>query len=99
LKYKDFDDAEFRIVDYTFEKDTSGNNQNLIVWVCETVDGQPFEVPSKGTKEERRALYKEASSYIGKQLWVRYFGFTAKGTPRFAKTARSGKEAIRMEIL
>lgn len=99
LKYKDFDDGEYKIVDYTFEKDTSGNDQNLIVWVCEVAGtGQRFNVQSKGTKEERKVLYNEASNYIGKNLWVQHFGFTAEGIPRFPKTARSGKEAIRMEL-
>lgn len=109
LKYKDFDDGEFKIVDYTFEKDTSPNNResgidnNLIVWICETdVSGPRFNVQSKGTKEERKLLYNEASRtpghYIGKKLWVQHFGFTADGIPRFPKTARNGKEAIRMEM-
>ena len=35
LKYKDFQDAEFKIVDYTVEKDTSGKDENLIVWIVE----------------------------------------------------------------
>lgn len=100
LKYKDFEDGEYKIVDYTYEKDTSpsGSNQNLIVWVCETTKKLRFNVQSKGTKEERKALYKEAADYIGKNLWVQHFGFTAEGIPRFPKTARSGKEAIRMEL-
>lgn len=106
LKYKDFDDGEFKIVDYTYEKDTSpnnrelGDNKNLIVWICETRNGsgQRFNVQSKGSKEERRLLYTEASTYIGKSLWVQHFGFTADGVPRFPKTARSGKDAIRMEM-
>jgi len=33
LKYKDFEDAEFEIIDYTIEKDTSGDDSNLVVWV------------------------------------------------------------------
>jgi hypothetical protein len=33
LKYKDFQDAEFKIIDYTLEKDTSGTDENLVVWV------------------------------------------------------------------
>jgi hypothetical protein len=33
LKYKDFEDAEFEIIDYTIEKDTSGADSNLVVWV------------------------------------------------------------------
>ena len=33
LKYKDFEDAEFEIIDYTIEKDTSGDDSNLIIWI------------------------------------------------------------------
>lgn len=33
LKYKDFEDAEFEIINYTIEKDTSGDDSNLVVWV------------------------------------------------------------------
>jgi hypothetical protein len=33
LKYKDFQDAEFKIIDYTLEKDTSGADENLVVWI------------------------------------------------------------------
>lgn len=104
LKYKDFDDGEYKIVDYTYEKDTSNpnntneGNEKIIVWTCEINSGARFNVQSKGTKEERRVLYKEASNYIGKNLWVQHFGLTAEGIPRFPKTARSGKEAIRMEL-
>lgn len=99
LKYKNFDDSEFPIIDFTSEKDTSGNNENIIIWVCKTSDGKLFKVPSKGSKEERKKLYKEASSFIGKQLWVQYFGLTTDGIPRFPKTMRNGKESIRNEIL
>jgi ATP-dependent DNA ligase len=34
LKYKNFDDDEFEIAGITSEIDTSGNNENLIVWIC-----------------------------------------------------------------
>jgi ATP-dependent DNA ligase len=95
LKYKDFDDGEYKIVDYTYEKD---NENKLVVWTCETSSGLRFNVQSKGTKEERRVLYNEAINYIGKNLWVQHFGLTAEGIPRFPKTARSGKESIRMEL-
>lgn len=33
LKYKDFMDSEFEISDFTFEKDTTGTDINLIVWI------------------------------------------------------------------
>lgn len=35
LKYKDFQDSEFKIVDFTFEKNTGQTDENLVVWVVE----------------------------------------------------------------
>lgn len=96
LKLKDFDDNEFKIINYTFEKDTTGNNNNLVVWICETNEGKSFNVQSKGTREERQDLYKNATKYIGNNLWVQYFGLTSERVPRFPKTMRNGLEAIRI---
>jgi DNA ligase-1 len=96
-KYKDFDDDEFEITDYTYETDVTGNDQKVIIWICKTKDGKTFNVPSKGTRKERNELYLEGSKYIGKKLWVQYFGLTADNIPRFPKTQRAGIDAIRME--
>jgi len=98
-KYKNFDDGEYTIVDYTFEKDTTGNDDNLVVWICETPSKKRFNVQSKGTREERQEIYKNAGSYINKMLWVQHFGLTNDGVPRFPKTMRNGLESIRMEVL
>ena len=99
LKHKDFDDSEFTIVDFTREIDTTGGNQDLVVWVCQTEQGARFKVPSKGTREERQELYKKADQFIGKKLWVQYFGLTADNIPRFPKTKASGISSIRTEML
>jgi ATP-dependent DNA ligase len=99
LKYKNFDDGEYEIVGFTHENDTTGNNEHLIVWICQTSTGVEFNVQSKGLRKERQDLYKEASKYIGKRLWVQYFGLTNDGVPRFPKTMREGKDSIREEII
>jgi len=99
LKYKDFDDGEFEIINYTFEKDVTGNDKKLIVWICKTHENKEFHVQSKGTREERHELYLNADKYIGKKLWVQYFGFTNDNIPRFPKTLREGKLSIREEII
>jgi ATP-dependent DNA ligase len=98
LKKKDFDDAEFMVVGFTEETDTSGKNKPLVVWICETEAGQRFNVQSKGTKESRKDIYKEATKYVGKRLWVQYFGRTVDGIPRFPKTMREGLESIRDNV-
>ena len=85
LKYKDFEDAEFRIVDFTSEQDTA-TNQDLIVWICETGDHQKFNVRPKGTREERNMLFKRGREFIGQQLHVKYFELTDLKIPRFPTT-------------
>lgn len=95
LKYKDFDDGEFEIVGYSSEKDTSGNEKDLIVWICKTDNDIRFNVQSKGNKQERQDIYKDANKYIGKKLWVKFFGVTNEGVPRFPKTMRDGLASIR----
>jgi len=88
LKNKDFDDDEFVITGFTFEKDTSGQNEPLVVWICKTADGNFFNVRPKGTETERKSLFKNADIYIGQKLWVKFFGYTEGNIPRFPTTAR-----------
>jgi ATP-dependent DNA ligase len=85
LKKKDFDDAEYEIVDIASESD-SKTMDKLVVWVCKTENGQLFNVRPKGTESERKMLYKESKKYIGSKLWVKYFGLTENGIPRFPST-------------
>jgi hypothetical protein len=96
-KYKQFDDDEFEIVDYTCENDVLGKNDRPVVWICETKDNNPFNVPSKGTREERSKLFENGKNYIGKMLSVQYFGLTSDGVPRFPKTLRTGESSVRDE--
>lgn len=97
LKLKDFDDSEFKIIDFTCETDT-GSNETPIIWICQTQNGKRFNVPSKGTKFERHEIFQNASKYVGKILWVKHFGWTQDGIPRFPKTMRNGIESIRENI-
>lgn len=103
LKYKDFDDAEFKIVDIASEADTSGNKvfEPLVVWVCETNGdkGIRFNVRPQGTESERKYLYKNGQSFIGKKLWVKFQGYTDNGVVRFPSTMRGTyKEYIRKVV-
>ena len=95
LKNKKFDDAEFEIVDFTDEADVLNKGDNVIVWICKTKEGKVFNVPSKGTREERTKLFNEGKKYIGKLLSVQYFGLTSDGVPRFPKSLRNGAESLR----
>lgn len=95
LKYKSFDDAEFKVIDFSYEKNLSDDNLKPVIWKCITPEEKEFDVQSKGTREERDVLYKKGKSYIGKMLTVKFFGYTTDGIPRFPKTLRNGKDSFR----
>lgn len=95
LKYKNFDDAEFKVVGFEKETDTKGDGARPVVWICVTKEGKRFKVPSKGTREERTKLYDNGEKYIGKDLTVQFFGYSKEGIPRFPKTLRTGASSFR----
>lgn len=94
LKYKSFDDSEFKVIDFSYEKNLSDDNLKPVIWKCVTTENKEFDVQSKGTRKERDLLYKEGKKYIGKMLTVKFFGFTNEGIPRFPKTLRDGKTSF-----
>lgn len=94
LKYKNFDDDEFKIIGFDHEIDT-GDGLTPVVWICITPEGREFNVASKGTRSERDKLYKNGKKYIGKWLSVQFFGYTESGSPRFPRTLHEGRAAIR----
>jgi len=94
----------FQIKDFTFEKDTSGDELNLIVWICKTKDGNEFSVRPKGTHDERKSLYKECiegnfQKYKGKNLWVKYFELTDRNIPRFPTTKTENVDSYIRDII
>lgn len=104
LKYKDFEDAEFKIIDFTLEKDTSGADENLVVWIVNVNKDIQCKVRPQGTKEERKELYKKCvenfDQFKGRNLWVKFFEKTRDGSLRFPSTFRSTyTEYIRDKIL
>ena len=107
LKYKDFQDAEFKIIDFTVEKDTSGADENLIVWIIGIpVDHAEIKckVRPQGTREERKDLYKKCvnnfEEFRGRKLWTKFFEYTADGSLRFPSTMRNTfTEYIRDELI
>ena len=104
LKFKDFNDDEFEIVDYTFEKDTSGADKNLIVWVIKIKEDVICKVRPKGTKEQRQKLYEECgnnfSKFKGRKLWTKFFEYTSDGNLRFPTTKTNDVSSyIRDEII
>jgi hypothetical protein len=78
-KYKDFQDAEFKVVGFTEGK---GRNKGTVIWKCQMPDnGRTFNVQPKGTAAQRREWFEHGDEYIGKMLTVKFFRLTEKGVP------------------
>lgn len=79
-KYKDMEDAEFKIVGYN---QGEGKDTGCIIFICENKDGKEFDCRPNGTYERRARWYKERGKLLGKMLTVQYQGFSDDGIPRF----------------
>lgn len=79
-KFKDFQDAEFKIVALI---DGDGRFKGKAIFICETANGAQFNVVPEGTMEYRAELYNTRKSHIGKYLTVRYQELSNSGTPLF----------------
>jgi DNA ligase-1 len=82
LKVKSFIDGEFKVVSF---KTGVGRFKDCAIWTCHMPDREDltFEAVIKGTMQEKKEMLKEASSYIGKMLKVKYFQLTDEGKPQF----------------
>lgn len=80
LKYKEFEDDEFKIVGY---EEGTGSHQGAIIFIClDHTTGKTFKVLPSETMEEKQEMYKNSDSYIGKMYTVKFFG-REKDRPRF----------------
>jgi hypothetical protein len=79
-KYKEFFDAEYKIVGYTCGQ---GLEEGCVIWECETEKGQRFTCRPRGTREDRENYFINGKKYIGQKLTVRYQELTDDGLPRF----------------
>jgi len=89
LKYKEFFESEYPIVDY---KEAAGRDARTVIWECETPEGRRFSVRPRGSLEARRKWFASAKSFVGKQLTVIYQELSEMGVPRFpvGKAIRDG---------
>lgn len=78
LKVKDFQDAEFLVVDIIEGK---GSFEGKAICVCETKGGKEFKAVPEGTSEHRREIYTNRDEYIGQWLTVRFQTYSNSGTP------------------
>lgn len=77
-KYKEFMEEEFTIVGFH-----DGIDKGLVIWECETSEGQRFSAKPRGSAEYRSELFENATQYIGKKLTVIFQEFSTDGIPRF----------------
>lgn len=66
LKYKKFQDAEFKVVAWGTGRD------GVVVYTCVQEDGATFDVRPEGNDAERAALLETAPQDVGKLLTVRF---------------------------
>ena len=78
LKFKDFRDAEFQIIDVQGGR---GKFADQAIFRCKNPNGPDFDVVPKGTVKERQEMLDRKN--IGQQLTVRYFELSEDKVPRF----------------
>ena len=81
LKYKEFIDEEFEVVDITEGK---GNRAGMMGrFILKTKEGLEFEANARGNQEYYRQLLLDKDTIRGKMATVRYQNLTPDGKPRF----------------
>lgn len=75
IKYKDFADAEFLIIDVIEAKDRMGT------FVCQTLSGKTFKCAPSWTTERKRQILRYKDNYIGRRLTVKYERISKDGIP------------------
>jgi ATP-dependent DNA ligase len=61
-----------------------GKFENVPIFNLVTPQGKEFEATPKGTQEDRAEMLREAQSYLGKMMTVRFFDLTDSGAPKNA---------------
>ena len=92
LKYKEFIDDEFEVVDITAGKGLRSTMAGRIH--CVTKDGVEFEASMRGTHEYFTELLENKSEYIGLLATVRYQNLTPDGKPRFGVMVDIGRKDL-----
>lgn len=80
LKYKEFNDAEYRIVDVL---EGVGNKSEMAGSIVCTDGKVSFNSNIKGNREFCRQMLKGKKKYVGKMATIQYFNLTPDGIPRF----------------
>jgi ATP-dependent DNA ligase len=81
LKKKDWQDAEFKIIDVLEGEGNRAGCANMLV--IEVSDGIICKPTMTGTEEYMRHVWQNKDFVIGKEVTVKYFGYTPDGNLRF----------------
>ncbi len=79
IKVKTSEDHEYKIVGFT---DGKGKAEGAVMWTCQMENGVEFDCTPSESTEERRKLFKEGATHIGKFYKVKHWGYTNDGIPR-----------------
>lgn len=79
LKYKDFIDEAFTIIDVIPLEARPEQGQ----FVCDMGDGNTFKAMIKGSFEYREEALRNKEEFIGQTAEIRFFEYTDDGMPRF----------------
>ena len=89
LKYKQFTDDEFKVIDITAGKGMRATMAGRVR--CVTKDGVEFEASMQGTHEYFTELLVKRSEFIGQMATIRYQNLTPDGRPRFGVMVYIGR--------
>lgn len=79
LKLKDFIDKEFIIIG---GEQAQGKDEGTVIFRCvNPINEEVFKVRPKGTFARRKWYFDNLKQFIGKELTVRYYEHSEKGTP------------------
>ncbi len=91
-KVKDYEDDEFEIVG---GKEGTGADEGCIIYRCKTESGGEFDARPRGTQEDRRQMFIDLPSTIGRMLTVRYAELSDDGIPLQPVGVPAEAEAVR----
>lgn len=89
LKVKDFDDTEFKVINYKLGTPYTqfGDNGEVVaiyqvpVWEFDNGDGQTFEATAQGDMRQKHEQAMNAASFVGRLATVQHFGRSKDGLP------------------
>lgn len=84
-KVKEFDDAEFKIVDI---EEGRGRLQGKGIFICEAENGETFKAKMIGNIDALDAYWNTPEEFIGRIVTVQFQGYSKYGIPRFPIAVR-----------